>query len=668
MDPAVSLNLYTTIGAFLIGVLVSYVLVGVLTAQTYIYYGRFPDDSPKLKALVAFVWVCEIIHGLCIGHGLYVYTICDYWHPDRIFGGPSPPSMDTAVLFCAIIATCVQGFYGSRIYTFSGNLYIPILIWIMASLRLLAGFGNLISGLRMASLADHNRHWLWLSGFGWSISAATDLTIAATLVFHLHQQRKKVDKSSRTAALVDKLILWTIETGALTSLSSIVALACFITMRHNFIYLAFFTLEATMFSNSLLARTDSTRIWATKALRTAARHAGASYKYSSLTEVGGVGAGEYVIEDAAEDGLERLKSRLFSLARVVQLLYGLPCHTSGGLALRHTVPYMDPAASFNPHTTIGAFLIGVLVSYVLVGVVTAQTYIYYCRFPDDSSKLKALVAFVWLCDIIHGLCIGHGLYVYTICDYRYPDRIFGGPSPSVGTAILFCAIISTCEKLYIPILIWIMTFLRLLAGFGCLISGLRMASLVALHKQRLWLSEVAWSISAATDLTIAATLVFHLHQQRKKVNKSSRTAALVDKLILWTIETGGTDESDQYCRADMCMFHPVRTLFAPEYFLQFITMGYNFIFLVFLTLEAQMFSNSLLASLNSRETLREMNEHEISLKISLPAMSTTPALSTVKGPHGMDPAFSFDPDSTIGAYQIGVLISYVLFGVTTTQA
>jgi hypothetical protein len=77
------------------------------------------------------------------------------------------------------------------------------------------------------------------------------------------------------------------------------------------------------------------------------------------------------------------------------------------------------------------------------------------------------------------------------------------------------------RKLYIPILIWIMTFLRLLAGFGCLISGLRMASLVALHKQRLWLSEVAWSISAATDLTIAATLVFHLHQQRKKVNKRS---------------------------------------------------------------------------------------------------------------------------------------------------
>ncbi|KAJ7863736.1 hypothetical protein B0H14DRAFT_460546 [Mycena olivaceomarginata] len=257
MDPAASFNPHTTIGAFLIGVLVSYVLVGVATTQTYIYYGRFPDDSPRLKALVAFVWVCEIIHGLCLGHGLYVYTIIDYWHPDRIFGGPSPRSIDTAVFFCGLISACVQAFFGFRIYAFSRKLYIPILIWTMASLRLLAGFGSFISGLLMASLADHNRHWLWLSEFAWSISTATDLTIAGTLVFHLHQQRKKVNKSCRSAALVDKVILWTIETGALTSLTSIVALTCFVTMRHNLIFLAFFALEAQIFSNSLLASLNS---------------------------------------------------------------------------------------------------------------------------------------------------------------------------------------------------------------------------------------------------------------------------------------------------------------------------------------------------------------------------------------------------------------------------
>lgn len=42
-------------GALQIGVLVSYVLFGVTTTQAYIYYDRFPDDSPKLKALVCTI-------------------------------------------------------------------------------------------------------------------------------------------------------------------------------------------------------------------------------------------------------------------------------------------------------------------------------------------------------------------------------------------------------------------------------------------------------------------------------------------------------------------------------------------------------------------------------------------------------------------------------------
>ncbi|KAJ7863798.1 hypothetical protein B0H14DRAFT_3606778 [Mycena olivaceomarginata] len=214
MDPTTSFNPHTT-GAFLISILVSYVLVGVATTQTYIYYGWFLNDSPRLKALVAFVWyiASTVISGerASIHRGLYVYTICDYWHLDRIFGGdpstllssstassqPVPPSLMRSV----------QVFFDFRIYTFSRKLYIPILIWTMVSLCLLAGFGNFISGLLMASLADHNRHWLWLSEFVWSISMATDLMIAATLVFHLHQQRKKVDKSSRTAVLMHKVIL-----------------------------------------------------------------------------------------------------------------------------------------------------------------------------------------------------------------------------------------------------------------------------------------------------------------------------------------------------------------------------------------------------------------------------------------------------------------------------
>ncbi len=40
---------------------------------------------------------------------------------------------------------------------------------------------------------------------------------------------------------------------------------------------------------------------------------------------------------------------------------------------------------------LGSFEIGGLISYVLFGVTTTQTYIYHTRFPDDPYKLKVLV-------------------------------------------------------------------------------------------------------------------------------------------------------------------------------------------------------------------------------------------------------------------------------------
>jgi hypothetical protein len=126
-------------GALEVGVLISYVLLGVTITQTYIYYSRFPRDPRKLKVLVcgttkrraltdvllswvAFVWyasqpvecayapefvisVCEIAHAICIGHTLYVWTISVYMHPESIFNF-SPQSLVTTIFFSSLIAAC----------------------------------------------------------------------------------------------------------------------------------------------------------------------------------------------------------------------------------------------------------------------------------------------------------------------------------------------------------------------------------------------------------------------------------------------------------------------------------------------------------------------------------------------------------------------------------
>ncbi|KAJ7851104.1 hypothetical protein B0H13DRAFT_2086311 [Mycena leptocephala] len=254
MDPALSLNLNTTLGAFQIGALISCVLFGVTITQTYIYYSRFPDDSWKLKALVAFVCVCETAHALCVGHTLYVYTISHYAHPERLVG-PLPVSLKTSVLLAGVIVVCVQGFFSFRIYAFSGKLHACIPIWVMVFLRLLGSIIVFVTALRMPSLPHFEMQWEWLLTAVWSVGTTNDLIIATTLVVLLRNQH--TDVHQRTAALVEKLILWSIETGILTSAYSITTLACFLTMKENFIWLAFFVVGARVFSSSLLASLNS---------------------------------------------------------------------------------------------------------------------------------------------------------------------------------------------------------------------------------------------------------------------------------------------------------------------------------------------------------------------------------------------------------------------------
>ncbi|KAJ6585253.1 hypothetical protein B0H19DRAFT_416733 [Mycena capillaripes] len=248
MNSAASFNANATLGAYQIGVLVSYVLFGVMTTQTYIYYSRFPDDSRKLKILVAFVWVCEVVHTVCLGHALYAYTISDYTHPERI-GGAAPKSLSVAPLLAGILVVCVQGFFSFRIYALTKNVCIPAIIGAMTFLQLLGSAAATVTALRMASVISYEVQNEWLLLSNWSILTANDLIITGTLVTILIRQRTYAQK--KTALLVDKLILWSIETGMLTSASGVIALICFVAMKDNFVYLAFY----------IIANCSRTRCW-----------------------------------------------------------------------------------------------------------------------------------------------------------------------------------------------------------------------------------------------------------------------------------------------------------------------------------------------------------------------------------------------------------------------
>ncbi|KAJ6460984.1 hypothetical protein C8R45DRAFT_1028869 [Mycena sanguinolenta] len=253
MDNVVVPAMDNTLGALEIGVLVSYMLFGVTITQTYIYYNRFPDDPTKLKALVAFIWLCECGHAICIGQGLYIYTITNYGHPESL--ASLPKSILVSTFLTAIVTSIVHGFFAFRIYSLTKKLYIILIISVMVFVRLLATTALSFVAMSETLLAPFENRFEWLVISTLTISATIDSIIAVILVVSLRNQSRGVAK--RTTALVDKLIAWTIETAGITSVSSIITFLCFVTMTHNFIWLGVQVVSARVFSNAILASLNS---------------------------------------------------------------------------------------------------------------------------------------------------------------------------------------------------------------------------------------------------------------------------------------------------------------------------------------------------------------------------------------------------------------------------
>ncbi|KAJ7188872.1 hypothetical protein C8R46DRAFT_1341520 [Mycena filopes] len=186
---------------------------------------------------------------------LYTYTILDYGHPERLVLRAAPRSFEAAVFISGVITACVQCFFALRIYHLSKSLLIPCASWTLSLLRMAGTTLICIVGVRMVNLHSFLVQWGWAALCIWGVSAVNDMMIAATLVFLLYRSRR--DAHKRTAALVDKLIEWTIETGMVTSVVGIITLICYVKMRDNFIWVALFVIGARLFSNSLLASLNS---------------------------------------------------------------------------------------------------------------------------------------------------------------------------------------------------------------------------------------------------------------------------------------------------------------------------------------------------------------------------------------------------------------------------
>ncbi|KAI0656158.1 hypothetical protein C8Q70DRAFT_1015449 [Cubamyces menziesii] len=98
----------------------------------------------------------------------------------------------------------------------------------------------------------------WMVSVAYGFSVASDIILAGILVFTLLRIRRE-SKVRSTRTVLNTLIIYTINTGLLTSIVSFFAFLFAIVMRGNFIYAGISIVGAKLYANSVLALLNSRR-------------------------------------------------------------------------------------------------------------------------------------------------------------------------------------------------------------------------------------------------------------------------------------------------------------------------------------------------------------------------------------------------------------------------
>ncbi|KAF9458716.1 hypothetical protein BDZ94DRAFT_1313044 [Collybia nuda] len=235
------------LGPHVVGVMMAIFLFGLVTIQAFTYFQNYPEDSRGTKALVGFIWVLLFAHTLISAFSLYRRAVTDFGQMSDLKSYPE--ALCGAFSLSGVIGATVQSYFAYRLRMLSGRSAISQLCWGLSFLRMASIFAISVTTCRAKTVEQYVTEYAWLVITSLSISAFVDVMIAAALSYCLYRRRKDVFKNAQR--VVDKLIAWSIHTGALTSISSILMLALYVAVD-GFAWMAVYLVLSGLFANYLL--------------------------------------------------------------------------------------------------------------------------------------------------------------------------------------------------------------------------------------------------------------------------------------------------------------------------------------------------------------------------------------------------------------------------------
>ncbi|PPQ92880.1 hypothetical protein CVT25_009767 [Psilocybe cyanescens] len=252
-------------------------------------------------------------------------------------------------------------------------------------------------------------------------------------------------------------------------------------------------------------------------------------------------------------------------------------------------------ATIDVPKTFGAILLGGLYASLLSGIVLVQVIIYFKLYPSDTTQIKSLVLVVWLLDTSHTAFIWSALWSYLIEHYAQPIHIdmihwdiavrLHIPFPTQLPNSSFPSRKFTAHhsddgnpNIHGP-------------HFLCPphLHALHYGTFSRFRDEIKWIFTTGLALSTAVDIFITGSLFMLLHLSR---TGAANLNAVIDSLIKYAFETGLLTCAGTVISMICWLTMPTNLIF----------MGLHFVI-------GKFYANSLLVTLNMRETIRRARSH-----------------------------------------------------------
>ncbi|KAF8960031.1 hypothetical protein BDZ97DRAFT_1922452 [Flammula alnicola] len=259
----------------------------------------------------------------------------------------------------------------------------------------------------------------------------------------------------------------------------------------------------------------------------------------------------------------------------------------------------SPAPTMSFDSTIGAYEGGVMTSLFLYGITTVQAYSYFRNFPSDPIRMKVFVAGIWIFEAVHSGIVAHSLYWITVDSFGQEFAI-NNPLIKIYVASIFSALTTAAIQIFFAyrvhllagpksyptvVLCVLLTATSLLGQITLAITGYFAESVFDWMARWRVLLLVSYGTATVADVLIAANLCVAFWRRRAEA-VHGQVHRLVDRVIAWSLET--------------CLLTSIGMIIMMVLFVKMENFGWFSVFFMI----SRLFSNSLLASLNGRKTLR----------------------------------------------------------------